>query len=158
MIFISKNLGYLTSLCISDRRHMIFTFPGWPIKVIKSHLFHYKLFFSLLPIYKKNVIWLYLNLELLRLCYWNYECQWNQMVFPVLGNYHVWFYITLLQCYFVNYKEQVWNDKELEKGRREKTAQLACNQAWKKREKSGKWLPVAVCIALIVPFNVVSIF
>ena len=69
MLFISKNLGYLTSLCISDRRHMIFTFPEWPIKVMESHIFHYKLFFSFLQIYKKNVIWLYLNLKWLRLCY-----------------------------------------------------------------------------------------
>ena len=30
--------------------------------------------------------------------------------------------------------------------------------AWKEREKRGKGLPVAVCMALIVPFNVVSIF
>ena len=44
------------------------------------------------------------------------------------------------------------------KGRTEKTAKLACNQARKKREKRGKWLPVAVCMALIVPFYVVSIF
>ena len=33
--------------------------------------------------------------------------------FPVLVNYHVWFVITLLQC-DLN-KEQVWNDKDLEK-------------------------------------------
>ena len=26
--------------------------------------------------------------------YWNYECQCNQVVFPVLVNYHLWFVIT----------------------------------------------------------------
>ena len=30
--------------------------------------------------------------------------------------------------------------------------------AWKEREKRGKGLPAAMCMALIVPFNVVSIF
>ena len=58
------------------------------------------------------------------------------------------------------YKEQVWNYKEQEKGedRKKLPSWPATKLAWKKREKRGKWLPVAVCMALIVPFNVVSIF
>ena len=40
------------------------------------------------------------------------------------------------------------------KNKKQPTGQLA----WKEREKRGKGLPVAVCMALIVPFNVVSIF